>query len=93
MAGRVKMAPATTAPEQAPMLWMMTFSPKAFLRFLAVDAPTAMMAMGMAASNTWPTFRPKYAAAAENSIAINMPHVTDQPFTSAYSRSGRMMGW
>ena len=26
MAGRVKMAPATTAPEQAPMLWMMSNS-------------------------------------------------------------------
>ena len=59
MAGNVKMAPATTAPEQAPILWMMTFSPKALLRFVAVLTPTAMMAMGMAASNTWPTFRPK----------------------------------
>ena len=29
MAGKVKMAPATTAPEHAPMLWMITFSPKA----------------------------------------------------------------
>ena len=53
------MAPATTAPEQAPMLWMMTFSPRARDRFVAVDRPTAMMAMGMAASNTWPTFRPR----------------------------------
>ena len=52
MAGRVKMAPATTAPEQAPMLWMMTFSPSALLRLAAVDTPTAMMAIGMAASNT-----------------------------------------
>ena len=52
MAGSVKMAPATTAPEQAPMLWMMTFSPNALLRLVAVLTPTAMMAMGMAASNT-----------------------------------------
>ena len=59
MAGSVKMAPATTAPEQAPIDWMMTFSPSALLRFAAVDTPTAMMAIGMAASNTWPTFRPR----------------------------------
>ena len=59
MAGRVKMAPATTAPEQAPMLWMMTFSPSALLRLVAVLMPTAMMAIGMAASNTCPTFKPR----------------------------------
>ena len=59
MAGRVNMAPATTAPEHAPMLCMMTFSPRALLRFAAVDTPTAMMAMGMAASNTCPTFSPR----------------------------------
>ena len=52
MAGSVKIAPATTAPEQAPIDWMMTFSPRALLRLAAVDTPTAMMAMGMAASNT-----------------------------------------
>ena len=59
MAGKVKMAPATTAPEQAPIDWMITFSPSAFERLAAVDTPTAMMAMGMAASNTWPTFSPR----------------------------------
>ena len=59
MAGKVKMAPATTAPEQAPIDWIMTFSPRAFLRLAAADTPTAMMAMGIAASNTWPTFRPR----------------------------------
>ena len=32
MAGKVKMAPATTAPEQAPIDWMMTFSRRAFER-------------------------------------------------------------
>ena len=46
------MAPATTAPEQAPMDWMMTFSRKALERLAAVDTPTAMIAMGIAASNT-----------------------------------------
>ena len=35
--------------EQAPMLWMMTFSPSALLRLVAVLTPTAMMAIGMAA--------------------------------------------
>ena len=59
MAGNVKMAPATMVPEQAPMLWMITFSPNGFLRLASVDAPTAMMAIGMAASNTWPTFSPR----------------------------------
>ena len=58
-AGKVKMAPATITPEQAPMDWMMTFSPNAFLRLAAPDTPTAMMAMGMAASKTCPTFRPR----------------------------------
>ena len=82
MAGRVKMAPATTAPEQAPILCIMTFSPIAFFLFAAVDMPTAIMAIGMAASNTWPTLRPRYAAAAEKSIAISTPHVTDHAFTS-----------
>ena len=51
-AGRVKIAPATTFPEHAPMLCIMTFSPNAPLRFAAPDIPTAIMAMGMAASNT-----------------------------------------
>ena len=58
-AGKVKMAPATTLPEHAPMLWMMTFSPNAPLRLATVETPTAMMAIGMAASKTWPTFRPR----------------------------------
>ena len=48
--------------------------------------------MGIAASNTCPTLSPKYAAAAENKIAINIPHVTDHPFTSGYTWSGFMIG-
>ena len=52
MAGRVKIAPATTAPEQAPMDWMITFSRKALLRLAAAETPTAIIAMGMAASKT-----------------------------------------
>ena len=51
-AGNVKMAPATTIPEHAPMLWIMTFSPNALLRCVAPAKPTAMMVMGIAASNT-----------------------------------------
>ena len=58
-AGSVKMAPATIMPEQAPMLWIMTFSPRGSFRWVAPATPTAMMVMGMAASNTWPTFKPK----------------------------------
>ena len=51
-AGSVKMAPATITPEQAPIDWMITCSPNAFLRFAAPETPTAMIAIGMAASNT-----------------------------------------
>ena len=58
-AGRVKMAPATITPEQAPIDWMMMFSPKAPLRLAAPETPTAIMAIGIAASNTCPTFNPK----------------------------------
>ena len=58
-AGKVKMAPATTTPLLAPIDWIITFSPSAFLRLKAPDNPTAIMAMGMAASNTWPTFNPR----------------------------------
>ena len=92
MAGSVKIAPATTAPEQAPILCMMTFSPSALFRLVAVDTPTAMIAIGMAASKTCPTFNPRYAAAAENSIAITIPHVTDQAFTSGYTCFGFITG-
>ena len=53
------MAPATTAPEQAPILCIITFSPKAFFLFDAVETPTAIIAIGIAASNTCPTFNPR----------------------------------
>jgi len=39
--------------------------------------PTAMMAIGIAASNTCPTFRPRNAAAAEKTTAMTMPIVTE----------------
>ena len=58
-AGSVKMAPATITPLHAPMLCIITFSPRPFLRFVALLSPTAMMVMGMAASNTCPTFSPR----------------------------------
>ena len=58
-AGSVKIAPATIIPEQAPMLWMITFSPKGSLRCVAPLTPTAIIVIGIAASNTWPTFSPR----------------------------------
>ena len=70
------MAPATTIPDEAPIDWIITFSPSAFLRFIADDSPTAMMAMGIAASNTCPIFNPRYAAAALNIIASISPNDT-----------------
>ena len=76
-AGSVKMAPATITPEQDPMLWIITFCPRAFFFLSAELRPTAMMAMGMAASNTWPTFSPRYAAAALKTMAINRPIPTE----------------
>ena len=58
-AGNVKMAPATITPEADPMDCMITFSPKAFLRPDTDDKPTAIIAIGIAASKTCPTFSPK----------------------------------
>ena len=81
-AGRVKIAPATIAPEQDPMDWIITFSPSAFLRLRPLDSPTAMMAIGIAASNTWPTFNPRYAAAAEKITVMMIPRLTDHGVTS-----------
>ncbi|CDA22178.1 unknown [Bacteroides sp. CAG:144] len=51
-AGNVNITPATTVPEQAPMDCIITFSPNAFFRLNPVESPTAIMAIGMAASNT-----------------------------------------
>ena len=82
MAGRVKMAPATIAPEHAPIDWIMTFCPSALFFLKTLDRPTAMIAIGMAASNTCPTFRPRKAAAAEKRIVMTRPRVTDQTVTS-----------
>ena len=81
-AGRVNIAPATIAPEHEPIDCIITFSPRAFLRPSPVDNPTAMMAIGIAASNTCPTFRPRYAAAAENITVMISPIVTDHGVTS-----------
>ena len=81
-AGRVKIAPATIAPEHDPIDWIITFSPSAFLRLSPLDSPTAMIAIGIAASNTCPTLRPRYAAAAEKITVIMMPRLTDQGVTS-----------
>ena len=58
-AGSVKIAPATITPLEEPIDWIITFSPSAFLRLSADDKPTAMMAIGIAASNTCPTFSPR----------------------------------
>ena len=58
-AGKVKIAPATITPEEEPMDCINTFSPKAFFRLVRLDKPTAIMAIGMAASKTWPIFNPR----------------------------------
>ena len=71
------MAPATTIPDEAPIDWIITFCPMAFFFFNAPDTPTAMIAIGIAASNTCPTFSPRYAAAALKIIAITRPIITE----------------
>ena len=81
-AGRVNIAPATIPPEQDPMDWMITFCPNAFFFPSAPDTPTAIMAIGMAASNTCPTFNPRKAAAAEKMIVIRSPMLTEYGVTS-----------
>ena len=86
------MEPETISPDDAPIDCIMTFSPRAFLRLVAPDRPTAIMAIGMAASNTCPTFSPRKAAAAENITAMMTPHVTDHTVTSLYCLSADMRG-
>ncbi len=81
-AGRVKIAPATIPPEQEPMDCIMTFSPRAFFLPSALLRPTAIIAIGIAASNTCPTFSPRKAAAAEKTMVIRSPIHTDQGVTS-----------
>ena len=58
-AGRVNMAPATIAPEHDPIDCIITFSPREFFLPSALLRPTASIAIGMAASNTCPTFSPR----------------------------------
>ena len=87
------MAPATTTPEHAPMLWMMTFWARESFFLSMPVTPTAMIAMGMAASKTCPTLSPRYAAAAENRTVINSPIVTEYGVTSSGRLSGLRRGW
>ena len=75
-AGRVKIEPATTRPEAAPIDWMMTFSRMVERRLSVTPMPTARMAIGIAASKTWPTLKPRNAAAAENTTAMSRPSTT-----------------
>jgi hypothetical protein len=58
-AGSVKIAPATTTPDAAPMDWMMTFSRMLLRLVYRLVIPTARMAIGMAASKTCPATRPR----------------------------------
>ena len=64
------------------MLCTITFWPSPSFFPRAPVMPTAMIAMGMAASNTCPTLRPRNAAAAENSTVISNPSITEYGVTS-----------
>ncbi len=81
-AGRVKIEPATTRPEAAPIDCMMTFSSSVERRGSTTPMPTAMIAMGIAASNTCPALRPRNAAAAENSADIARPSQSERAVNS-----------
>ena len=52
IAGKVKMAPATITPELAPIDWISTFSDNGLFLLAMVEIPTAMIAIGIAASKT-----------------------------------------
>jgi hypothetical protein len=51
------------------------------------------MAIGIAASKTCPTFRPRNAAAAEKIAAMTMPSVTDRGVNSWIAESAGTIGW
>ena len=51
-----------------------------------------MMAMGMAASNTWPIFSPRKAAAAEKTTAMIRPRTTERDGHFGHHRLGGHVG-
>ena len=51
-AGRVKIVPATITPDEAPIDCIMTFWPRVFFFPTRFPTPTAMIAIGIAASKT-----------------------------------------
>ena len=52
-------APATTAPDVPPIPVRMTFSSSVERRRYTRASPIARIEIGMAASITWPTFKPE----------------------------------
>ena len=82
-AGRVKIEPATMSPEAAPIDCTMTFSSRVERRFGMRPMPTARIAIGIAASNTCPTLKPRKAAAAEKTAAMITPSTTERGVHSA----------
>ena len=54
--------------------------------------PTARIAIGIAASNTCPTFRPRNAAAAEKTAAMTIPSVTDRGVNSCIGEPAGTIG-
>ncbi len=59
MPGSVKMAPATTTPDAAPIDWIITFCCSEFFLPSQLLRPIARIVIGIAASNTCPIFRPR----------------------------------
>jgi hypothetical protein len=51
------------------------------------------MEIGIAASSTWPTFRPEYADAIVNTTHRQRPHPTDRGVISAISVDAGTSGW
>ena len=62
---------------------MITFSSSVERRLYARAMPMARMEMGMAASITWPTLRPEYAAATVKSTQSKRPQPIERPEASS----------
>ena len=64
-------------PLQAPMDWIITFSPKAFLRLQAELNPTAIIAIGIAASNADSRATEKQIMSAKKELGVTRDEVID----------------
>src|SRR5262245_10954469 len=81
-AGSVKIAPATTDAEAPPIPVMITFWRSGGSFETTRVRPIARMAIGIAASMTWPTLSPEYADAIVKITQKRRPQPIDTPVAS-----------